>query len=222
MKSCIHTHTHTHAYLACRRLSRMPNSTIPKISRRRSSSSHGGGDRTTTIVGLLFSTNLIHLLFFPCRTEIVASRREILSPLSSFSFRKQEETFLKEKERGFKPLDCSISSIFLFPFFRRRKRDRYTDDDVRHSDCATIFGCFTHLSSGREGRVERELERKGWDGWPARQLGVSGRCTPSLACQRGFDALRRPLTSFQRPDPAPLLRLLFRRHRPNPQTKSPG
>lgn len=82
----------------------MPNSTIPKISRRRSSSSHGGGDRTTTIVGLLFSTNLIHLLFFPCRTEIVASRREILSPIF-FLFRKQEETsfflsFRKKKKKG--------------------------------------------------------------------------------------------------------------------------
>lgn len=114
----------------------MPNSTIPKISRRRSSSSHGGGDRTTTIVGLLFSTNLIHLLFFPCRTEIVASRREILSPIF-FLFRKQEETsfflsFRKKKrkkipsthlvrlidQRTVSNLDC-VSSIL----FRRRNEN---------------------------------------------------------------------------------------------------
>lgn len=78
----------------------MPNSTIPKISRRRrsSSSSHDGGDRTTTIVELLFSTNLIHLLFFPCRTEIVASRREILSPVF-FLLRKQEETSFSLSEK---------------------------------------------------------------------------------------------------------------------------
>lgn len=207
----------------------MPNSTIPKISRRRSSSSHGGGDRTTTIVGLLFSTNLIHLLFFPCRTEIVASRREILSPIF-FLFRKQEETsfFLsfrkkKKKENTFHAFGSSHRSTDGFkPRLRlidssskeKRKRDRY-DDDVRHSDCATIFGRFTHLSSGRG--TERELERKGWDGWPARQLGVSGRCTPSLACQRGFDALRHPLTSFQRPDPASLAPSLS-----PPPTKSPN
>lgn len=30
----------------------------------------------------------------------------------------------------------------------------------------------------------------------ARQPGVSGRCTPMLACQREFDAPRHPLTSF--------------------------
>lgn len=45
-------------------------------------------------------------------------------------------------------------------------------------------------------------------------LGVSGRCTPLLAYQRGFDALRRPLTSFVRPDPTSP-RLLLRRHRRN-------
>jgi hypothetical protein len=35
----------------------------------------------------------------------------------------------------------------------------------------------------------------------ARQPGVSGRCTPMLACQREFDAPRHPLTSFY-PTPA--------------------
>lgn len=167
MKSCIHTHTHIHAHLACRRLSRMPNSTIPKISRRRSSSSHGGGDRTTTIVGLLFSTNLIHLLFFPCRTEIVASRREILSPLSSFSFRKQEETFLKEKERGFKPLDCSISSIFLFPFFEGENAI-----DIPMTMCVIqIVPRFldvspTYRAEGRGGWSESWKEKDGMGGRP--------------------------------------------------------
>lgn len=153
----------------------MPNSTIPKISRRRrsSSSSHDGGDRTTTIVELLFSTNLIHLLFFPCRTEIVASRREILSPVF-FLLRKQEETSfsLSEKKRklrirfastdGFNPI---AGLIRFFGRKEKRKRDR-KDDDVCHSECATIFGRFAYLSSGRGMERESWKEKDGAGGRP--------------------------------------------------------
>lgn len=144
------------------------------------------------------------------------NKKRYLSFFLSFRKKKKKENTFHafgsshRSTDGFKPRLRLIDSFSK----EKRKRDRY-DDDVRHSDCATIFGRFTHLSSGRG--TERELERKGWDGWPARQLGVSGRCTPSLACQRGFDALRHPLTSFQRPDPASLAPSLS-----PPPTKSPN
>lgn len=46
---------------------------------------------------------------------------------------------------------------------------------------------YSELMHARTRETERVL---------ARQPGVSGRCTPMLACQREFDAPRHPLTSF--------------------------
>jgi len=55
----------------------------------------------------------------------------------------------------------------------------------------------TFSSSIRRSRMQQTDARASKrNGESPRQPGVSGRCTPMLACQREFDAPRHPLTSF--------------------------
>lgn len=67
-------------------------------------------------------------------------------------------------------------TLFIIPTFSLSIRRRFVR--MQQTDA--------HASEKDRGR-ERVL---------ARQPGVSGRCTPMLACQREFDAPRHPLTSF--------------------------